>query len=65
MRLQSFPVLLEDTKSYNLSQFATLGSFSPDQVYTLEQLRALVAYAAERGIEIVPEIDVPAHTRYN
>lgn len=34
-------------------------------MYTLQQLKALVAYAAERGIEIVPEIDVPAHTRYS
>ena len=29
--------------------------------YTQEQLRDIVAYAAERGIEIVPEIDLPAH----
>lgn len=29
--------------------------------YTHEQLRDVVAYAAERGIEIVPEIDLPAH----
>ena len=29
--------------------------------YTQEQLREVVAYAAERGIEIVPEIDLPAH----
>lgn len=29
--------------------------------YTQEQLRDVVAYAAERGIEIVPEIDLPAH----
>ena len=29
--------------------------------YTQEQLRDVVAYAAQRGIEIVPEIDLPAH----
>jgi hexosaminidase len=31
--------------------------------YTQEQLRALVAYARERGVTIVPEIDVPGHTQ--
>lgn len=29
--------------------------------YTQEQIRDVVAYAAERGIMIVPEIDMPAH----
>lgn len=31
--------------------------------YTQAQLNALVAYAAQRGITIVPEIDVPGHVR--
>lgn len=30
--------------------------------YTQKQLREIVAYAAERGIMIVPEIDVPGHS---
>ncbi len=30
--------------------------------YTQEELRDLVAYAAERGITIVPEIEMPAHS---
>lgn len=30
--------------------------------YTQDELRELVAYARERGIEIIPEIDVPGHT---
>ena len=29
--------------------------------YTQEQIRAVVAYALERGIRIVPEIEVPGH----
>lgn len=29
--------------------------------YTQEQMRNVVAYAVERGIEVVPEIDLPAH----
>ena len=31
--------------------------------YTQDQLRSLVAYAAQRGITVVPEIDVPGHVR--
>ena len=30
-------------------------------VYTVDQLRALVTYADQRGITIVPEIDLPGH----
>lgn len=30
--------------------------------YTQEELRALVSYAAEKNITIVPEIDIPGHT---
>ncbi len=30
--------------------------------YTKAQIRGLVAYAAARGIDIVPEIDLPGHT---
>lgn len=31
--------------------------------YTQEELRELVAYAQRRGVEIMPEIDVPGHTQ--
>jgi hexosaminidase len=31
--------------------------------YTQEQLKALVAYAADRGIDVVPEIDMPGHAQ--
>jgi len=31
--------------------------------YTQEQLRGLVAYAAARGVDIVPEIDLPGHAQ--
>ena len=31
--------------------------------YTQEELKALVAYAGERGITVVPEIDMPGHAQ--
>ncbi|EGM77948.1 N-acetyl-beta-hexosaminidase [Rheinheimera sp. A13L] len=33
-----------------------------DGYYTQDELRELVLYAKERGIRVVPEIDVPGHT---
>ncbi|HZZ68232.1 MAG TPA: family 20 glycosylhydrolase [Phenylobacterium sp.] len=38
------------------------GAASGGQFYTQAQVRDLVAYAADRGVRIVPEFDVPAHT---
>lgn len=32
------------------------------QHYTQEQLRELIQYAAERYVEIIPEVDIPGHT---
>lgn len=31
--------------------------------YTQQELRDIVAYAAERNIEVIPEIDMPGHSR--
>jgi N-acetyl-beta-hexosaminidase len=30
--------------------------------YTIPDLQALVIYAQERGVEVIPEVDMPAHT---
>ena len=34
---------------------------APAKYYTQEQIREIVTYAAERHIEIIPEIDMPGH----
>lgn len=34
---------------------------APARFYTQEQIREIIAYAAERHIEIIPEIDMPGH----
>ena len=34
---------------------------APAQYYTQEQVRRIVAYAAERNIEVIPEFDMPGH----
>ena len=45
-------------------QYDSAGDGTPHGgFYTLDQLRAVVAYADQRGITIVPEIDLPGHAR--
>ena len=39
------------------------GAQGPDNgYYTQEELKDIVKYAAERGIEIIPELDIPGHS---
>ncbi len=40
----------------------TLPELASAEHYTADELTALVAHAADRGIRIVPELDVPGHT---
>jgi hexosaminidase len=35
---------------------------SGGQFYTQAQVRSIVAYAADRGIRVIPEFDIPGHT---
>lgn len=61
---QSFPILLDDDDTFNLplSRLANTSTFASDKFYTKTELKQLVKYAKERRIEIIPEIDVPAHS---
>ena len=36
---------------------------SDGHYYSQEQIREVVAYAADRGIRVIPEFDMPGHTR--
>lgn len=47
-----------ESKAYPLLTEREAGKY-----YTQDQLRDLVAYAADRGIRIVPEIDMPGHSK--
>jgi N-acetyl-beta-hexosaminidase len=63
---------LEDTDpTLCLSCLAKRGSFTSSRLgpfegsnktYSLDELRALTIYAEQRGIQIVPEVDVPSHS---
>ena len=51
MQSQSFPGLAESA------------SFGPQFMYKVEDIKELVAYAATRGVRVIPEFDNPGHAR--
>jgi hexosaminidase len=56
---------LSDDQGFRVEskRYPKLQSTGDGQHYTQAQIRELVAYAADRGVRIVPEFDVPGHTR--
>lgn len=66
MKLNVLHLHLSDDQAFRveskrLPKLHTVGSHG--QYFTQEQVRHLVAYAVERGVMIVPEFDVPGHSR--
>ena len=49
-------------------QLTTVGTTYPDfpelsgKYYTKDDMKEIVSYAAERGIDVIPEIDLPGHS---
>ncbi|KAE8215145.1 hypothetical protein CF327_g1564 [Tilletia walkeri] len=54
---QSFPLQLPG----KLAVLSEKGAYSPDMVYTSDDIAHLVDYAAARGINVNVEIDMPGH----
>ena len=55
-----------EIKAYpQLCEIAAVGNNSdgnaPAKFYTQDEIREIIAYAAERHIEVIPEIDMPGH----
>lgn len=53
---QSFPLV-----SKHYPQLAQYGAYSDREIYTTDDVREIVQFAKVRGIQVIPEIDAPAH----
>ena len=67
IEIKKYPKLTE-VGAWRNSKLLGWGSIKPDGIryggyYTQEDAREIVAYAHERFIEIVPEIDIPGHSQ--
>jgi hexosaminidase len=68
MPIAAYPRLTEIGGQRPATMLGPAGSDRFDDVphggaYTTSELRGLVAYAAERGVRVVPEIEMPGHAR--
>ncbi|KAI0816052.1 N-acetylhexosaminidase [Trametes gibbosa] len=54
---QSFPLEVDA-----FPQLSAKGAYSPEEVYSRDDVRHIIQYANERGIDVVMELDSPGHT---
>lgn len=54
---------LTDSQSFTFPSQSFPDLPTPDRSYTLDELRELEQFARERGIILIPELDVPGHAR--
>ncbi|KAL1535889.1 Beta-hexosaminidase 2 [Salvia divinorum] len=53
----SFPLVVPSEP-----EMAEKGAYGEGMVYTVEDVKRVVEFGLERGVRVVPEIDMPAHT---
>jgi len=53
---QSFPLFMP-----SLPDFSRYGTYSAKEVYSPDEVQAIVQYARLRGVQVIPELDSPAH----
>lgn len=53
---QSFPF-----QSKHYPELAKYGAYSSHEIYTPEDVKEIAEFARVRGIQVIPEIDAPAH----
>jgi hexosaminidase len=63
VKLNVLHLHLSDNEGFRVESRAFPKLASADGHYTQAEIRELVAYAADRGVRVVPEFDVPGHTR--
>ncbi|OQE91123.1 hypothetical protein PENNAL_c0010G09688 [Penicillium nalgiovense] len=57
---------LDDSQSWPMQMSSypemTKDAYSPREIYTEHDMRRVVAYARARGVRVIPEVDMPAHS---
>jgi len=66
-KLNTFHWHITDTHSFPFHskrrpKMTEWGAYSPDQIYTEEDIKDIVHYGDVRGVRVVPELDAPAHS---
>ena len=71
IEIRAYPKLTS-VGAWSVSRIGWFGSFEPEEpgepatyggFYTQEDIREIVKYAADRFVTIVPEVDIPGHSR--
>ncbi|KAF9266508.1 N-acetylhexosaminidase [Marasmius fiardii PR-910] len=67
VKINTFHWHVVDSQSFPLQvpgfmELSEKGAYTPSSVYTQDDVKDIVAYAAARGIDVLAEIDTPGHT---
>ena len=60
-KIRQLQIHFTDDQSFTLPSAAFPSLPTPQRHYTVEQLRDLEAFARDRGVEILPELETPGH----
>jgi hexosaminidase len=66
-KLNSVHLHLTDTQSWPIEiqtyPDMTNDAYSSNEIYSVQDIAELIAFARDRGVRIIPEIDMPGHSR--
>lgn len=66
VKLNTFHWHITDTHSFpfvvkSQPELSRLGAYSPEKIYTSDDIEDVVKFAVARGVRVLPEFDAPAH----
>jgi len=66
VKMNTFHWHLSDDQGFRVQSFVypgLQGQGSDEKYYTQDEIKEVIAFAAERGIRIIPEFDIPGHSK--